>query len=341
MKIAFTICSNNYLAQASILMESLLKHARDYKLYVCLCDKKMAYSVIEGVEIIEAKEILGESFFELIEKYNIIELNTSVKASMFKYLFEKFDADLIYYFDPDIKVFNDIFLLENEFPSDCEFMLTPHILKPVSIDEKYSPNENLFLNHGVFNLGFLGLRGHSRQVSEFLDWWEERLMTNCFSNLRQGYFVDQLWINLVPIYFKNVYVSKNKGNNVAPWNLHERELFFNKTKEEFMSGTQSPLIFFHFSNYNYLHKNLITPKYTRVNLDSSKNLVHIYNDYYLDLIRNRVEFFSKQKCHYYPQQVANTKDKWLLTLKKTIGALIPPVINGGVRFLLNKSSLLK
>ena len=39
MKIGFTICSNNYLAQAKILQTSFLVHNPDYKFFIGLVDQ--------------------------------------------------------------------------------------------------------------------------------------------------------------------------------------------------------------------------------------------------------------------------------------------------------------
>ena len=148
MNIAFTICSNNYLAQAKVLIESLLRHSTNLKIYIGLCDEKnnsIDYSQFP-CEIIEIKNIGIENFDKLWEKYNIVELNTSVKPSLFKYLIKQNpEAHFIYYFDPDIELFNSLEYLNQEFENNFDVLLTPHILSPISLDNK-TPGENIFLN---------------------------------------------------------------------------------------------------------------------------------------------------------------------------------------------------
>ena len=84
MKIAFTICSNNYLAQAKILCDSLLENNPNYKVVIGLCDElsdSIDYSFFNNIEIINVSKIDIFCFEEIIKKYNIIELNTSIKPS--------------------------------------------------------------------------------------------------------------------------------------------------------------------------------------------------------------------------------------------------------------------
>ncbi|MDQ8015272.1 MAG: glycosyltransferase, partial [Flavobacterium nitrogenifigens] len=200
MKIAFTICSNNYLAQAKILEYSLLEKNSDYKFIIGLCDEfseDIDYSFLENIEIIPASQFGIYCFDEIIKKYDIVELNTSIKASFFKYLISKYEnLETIIYFDPDIQIFNKLSLLE-KYLKEYDILLTPHILNPIGVDD-FSPAESSFLNYGIYNLGFLALNPKSQNARDLLDWWEDKTLKIGFSQVSNGLFVDQLWINLVP-----------------------------------------------------------------------------------------------------------------------------------------------
>ncbi|MFR9166884.1 MAG: hypothetical protein ACLVKO_11960 [Dysgonomonas sp.] len=160
MKIAFTICSNNYLSQAKTLADSFFKYNDEYKFIIGLCDKKnelIDYSIFSPCEIVEVEELCIENFEWMVYNYNIIELNTATKPYYFQYFLKTYqDIDYIFYLDPDIQVFNSFSILEKELENK-DILLTPHITTPLPNDKKV-PNENLFLNYGIFNLGFLGLR---------------------------------------------------------------------------------------------------------------------------------------------------------------------------------------
>ncbi len=134
MKIAFTICSNNYFSQAKTLSDTLILHNPEYYFYIIIVDELLQekkYCINVKTEIIPISSILESSRLnELINKFNIIELNTAVKASCFKFLKQlNPNHKFIFYFDPDIMVFNSFTQLESYYDS-YDIILTPHVLYP-------------------------------------------------------------------------------------------------------------------------------------------------------------------------------------------------------------------
>lgn len=252
MKIIFTICSNNYLAQAKALGDSLRNTNPDYKFFIGLVDllsEDIAYENEIGHPIILSHEIGIPDFDSLWKKFNIIELNTCVKPFYLEYFTEKYsDLTHLMYFDPDTFVFGNLLNIENELSDHKEIILTPHILTPIPLDSKM-PDEQTFLNHGTYNLGFIGIKNPKSNLS-FFRWWGERTYKIGFDKVAEGLFVDQLWMNLTPIFFENTIVSKNSGLNMGPWNLHERYLSKNQDLKLNVNN-KDELIFYHFSNYKF------------------------------------------------------------------------------------------
>lgn len=328
MKIAFTICSNNYLAQAKILGDSLLEKNPDYKFIIGLCDilsDNIDYSFFGNFEIIPVEQIKIYCFDEIIVKYDIIELNTSIKPSFFKYLIDTYkNVEKIIYFDPDIQIFNNLSLVEKYLEIN-DILITPHILHTLPIDD-LSPSENLFLNFGIYNLGFMALNAKSQNTLDLLNWWEEKTLKIGFNRVSEGLFVDQLWINLAPIFFNNVKVLQEYGFNVAPWNLHERNLI-NKNDNEYIMKDSSKLIFYHFSSYNYTKPELFSKFYNRYNtVELSKEIFELYNQYNQKLIKNKIAFFSEIKCHYI-KKVEEKLVKKKNLYKVFLNNILPPFIN--------------
>jgi hypothetical protein len=333
MKIAFTICSNNYLAQAKTLGDSLITNNPDYTFIIGLVDRKHSfidYSFYEPHIILPVEELLINNFDDLWKKYNIIELNTSVKASYFKFIYRKFlNAKIVFYFDPDIQIFNSFETLENEL-NDYSILITPHIVTPIAIDDLL-PSENLFLNYGLYNLGFIGFNIFSSEVREMLDWWEERTFKLGFAKINQGLFVDQIWINLVPIFYKDVKVLKNLGYNVAPWNLHERKnLSYDNNKYLMHDG--SPLIFYHFSTYKFSLPNILSNKYRRYQFENCSLAVKVlYNQYNKLLLKNNIEFLSAIDCYYQKARVdylfsTQPVKGFIFYLKRFLKEVTPPIL---------------
>lgn len=296
MKIAFTICSNNYLSQAKVLGDSLVKHNPDYKFIIGLCDKKnesIDYSFFDPYEIVEVKDLNIENFEWMIYNYYIIELNTSIKPFFFQYLIQKYkDLETIMYFDPDIKVFNKLNFIEKEL-QDKSILLTPHTLSPIPLDGK-TPNETHFLNYGIYNLGFLAIKP-STSAYKMLDWWANRLSVQCFDRVSEGLFVDQLPMNFVPIFFDSVCVSRMPGYNYAYWNFHEREISDN---DGIYYINSQPLVFFHYSSFKPVQPLNISIHQTRFELETGSLLFDLFSEYANELIDNKYFELKEIKCYY-------------------------------------------
>lgn len=299
MNIVFTLCSNNYLAQAKTLMDSVHKFSPETILVIGLVDelhKEIDYNFFDPAIVLPVKEIGLPNLEELCLKYNIIELNTAVKASYFKYLCNRFDSKNIVYFDPDIQVYEPLDSLFAQLISN-DIILTPHILSPIPHDG-LKPQENIFLNYGIYNLGFIGLNPRTSNVLKFLDWWEERTLSLGFNRVHEGLFVDQLWINLVPLLFKKIKILTEYGYNMAPWNLHERVLI-KYVDEGLLLNDNSNLTFYHFSSYDYRTPDSISKDfYNRFSFANRPDLVELYITYHSSLLRNKIMFFSNLGCSY-------------------------------------------
>jgi hypothetical protein len=295
-KLAFTICSNNYLAQAKTLGQTLLSHNPGYQFIICLVDKpspQIDYSLFQPYEILLIEQVPIPDFESMVLRYNITELNTAVKPFIFKYLFARnTDAATIIYLDPDIQVYDRFTEIENGFVENT-FILTPHYTN--AINDNFQQSEESTLNCGLYNLGFLGLARKGR-VFEFLDWWAERLKDRCYNNLIKGWFVDQIWINFVPLYYEGAFIMRHPGYNMAYWNLHERKLDIQGGK--YLVNASYPLVFFHFSGYNLLQPESISKYQNRFSFESRPDLLSIFEAYRNTVWQNGHQQFMSIPCYY-------------------------------------------
>ncbi|MBP0904516.1 hypothetical protein ACFSKN_11495 [Mariniflexile gromovii] len=328
MSIAFTICSNNYLAHAKTLGDSYLAHHPDSKFIIGLVDKFDAsfdYGVFSSFTIIPVEEIQIKCFKELNTKYNLVELNTAVKPFYFHHIFSVFKPSKLLYIDPDVLVTSNFEEVLNVLDKK-NILLTPHICTP--IDDDYAPTDYHTLRGGIFNLGFIALSQYEK-VKDFLDWWEARVVKYGFADFSKSMFYDQLWINYVPALYDNYFILKHPGYNAANWNLHERTLSIsNKT---YVVNKAYPLRFFHFSSYKFDKPNEICSYLTRFDFNSRPDLISLFKDYNKKLLDNNVLTISNLNIFYYPKKstvetVKRKKNKSILfkvghRIKKAIKVL--------------------
>lgn len=319
MKIIFTICSNNYLAQAKALGDSVLQTNPDYTFFIGLVDElspEINYENEIAHPIILCNEIGIPDFDSLWKKYDIIELNTCVKPFYLEYFTNKYtDLTHLMYFDPDTFVFGNLINIEKELQDGKEIILTPHILTPIPLDGK-APTENTFLNYGIYNLGFIGIKNPINNIS-FFKWWSERTYKVGFSNVAEGFFVDQLWMNLTPLFFENTIVSRNYGLNMAPWNLHER--FLSYVDNNWLVNSHQTLVFFHFSSYDYRKPEQMSKHYSRYNFDKRNDLKELYSIYSKKVIVNNIEKLSNIPCSYIEMHQKYVENLRISTTQKKQG----------------------
>ncbi len=296
MKFAFTICSINYLAQARVLSDSLKKTNPDYEFVVGLCDRIEGSGVdtskIEGLNLLEVHKIGIPAFAEMTDRYDITELNTAIKPFFFNYfLNSREDIDTVIYFDPDIEIFDKLTGIEDDLQGH-NIVLTPHFYTPI-FDDKKGTEQEMFVN-GIYNLGFLAVK-RSAETSKFLDWWMIKLEKECYMDIQKGMFVDQLYCNMVPLYYEGVKIDKYPGYNVAYWNLHERTLEF-KDGKYFSNGV--PLVFFHYSGINMKDPVNISRWQNRFDLSNRPDLVELFANYRKMIFANNYDYLRTIRCFY-------------------------------------------
>ncbi len=295
-KFAFTICSINYLSQAKALADSLKKHNSDYRFVVGLCDKldgrDVELSKLGDLEIVEVHTIGIEGFSDMCERYDITELNTAVKPYYIDYFFRTYpDMDTVIYFDPDIIIFDTLHTLEDTL-SRNSIVLTPHFYTPV-FDQFTLTEQQMFVN-GIYNLGFLAVK-RSKDTEDFLHWWKIKLFSECYMDIEKGMFVDQLWCNMVPLYFGNVFIEKNPGYNMAYWNLHERTIALENGK---YLANGVPLVFYHYSGIDIHKADGISRWQNRFDLNNRPDLREIFDSYRSTVQSNDYTYFRSFSCVY-------------------------------------------
>lgn len=257
--VAFTICAKNYIGLAQILESSIAKTNPDMDFYIFVADElsnndltALPDNVLIAKECLKISPVLWEnmSFW-----YDLTSFCTAIKPLCFRWIMDHTKYEKMIYFDPDIYVFNSLKYVFDKLDS-YDIVLTPHILQ---IEEHFSGDiqEKGILYSGIYNLGFIALRV-GEVANKIVSWWGQRLEEYCTANSLDSYFYDQRWIDFLPAFFGNssVFISRNLGMNVAPWNFYEREIVLKGEKlyaknRIINDDILDELLFVHYSGYNY------------------------------------------------------------------------------------------
>jgi hypothetical protein len=329
MTIVFTICSNNYLAQAVTLGQSLLDNNPDYNFTIGLVDKKDISIDYKDIpfEIMEVANIGIDDLDKMILRYNVQELNTAVKPFFFNYFIKMHDScERIIYLDPDILVYRPFKELENDLKKN-DIIITPHITVP--IDDNKIPGENDFLNTGIFNLGFIAIK-ISPNSKRMISWWSARLKNKGYNDVKNGMFTDQLWINFVPIFFEKVKLFIHPGYNVAYWNLQERVI--NERNNGLFVNNNYSLVFFHFSGFSPNKPEQISKYQNRFTFSDRKDLLPLFQNYSYLLELNKYQYYQSFECQYegikeqHDEKIVLKKVKQIPVQKRIIKKIINHII---------------
>lgn len=271
----FTSITSNYLPKARVLAESVKRQATPAQFHLVLSDDPppgfdLAQEPFDSVVSIDSLPIdkrAGWCF-----SHTVVELCTAVKGLAVETLFERFGAEKVFYFDPDMAVFGRFDELVAALDNNS-VLLTPHQVDPELSDEAIMDNEMASLQYGVFNLGFLGVRndGEGRRFSR---WWMERLLHYCHDDLPRGLFTDQKWVNLAPCFFDNIRVLRSPAFNVATWNITRRSATGSIDTGVFIND--EALGFYHFSGFDSGAQEVMLGKY-----GNGSPVLHALREWYI------------------------------------------------------------
>lgn len=266
---AFTSFSYSYLNRARVLAETLRAQHPDWTLWavvVDVCPDALPHDWTTEMfdRVLFPADVIGENADGWLFGHTVVEACTAVKGAAASHILGQSDCEKLFYFDPDIAVFNSmeevVRLLD-----DHDIVLTPHQTEPAPRAERQNimDNELGSLQHGAFNLGFIAFadREEGRRCAA---WWDDRLRDWCHDRKDIGVFVDQKWCDMIPCFFDSVKVLRDPGYNVASWNLSHRTVRIGGDGQIYVND--SLLRFFHFTKLGPLG-DAMTQRYAGGNIE--------------------------------------------------------------------------
>ncbi len=245
----FTSAACNYIPKVRMLFSSLREHHPEAVLHLALADERTPLLDLSSEPFDEVRTVADldiPDWKAWAFCHSIVELATAIKPFFLRQLLQRDDCGQVLYLDPDMVVFSrldDIVAALN----NATLVLTPHQAAAESHLAAVIDNEICSLKHGVFNLGFIGV-ANTEEGNRFAAWWASRVYHFCRSEIHNGLFTDQKWIDLVPALFDDVAICRSPRHNVATWNLTTRTLAEDDNGRYTVDG--EPLGFYHFTGFD-------------------------------------------------------------------------------------------
>lgn len=242
-----TIITSNYFAYAATLYRSLIRFNPSARLYILVVDDKFAMpeyiEQMKSITVLTASQIYKEPYADTIfSKYGIENpdaLRWALKPVLMMMLLKQGISKLIFA-DCDLFFFNDYQFLFDELDRH-DLILTrgattrnPHL------------HEEEFISgyqYGQFNAGFVGAKNGAIPA---LQWWATCCAYRVETNFNDGLFVDQKYLDAMPVLFSTTGIVRHEGCNIAFWNQHEykREM----VDGQLLINATFPVVFIHFTN---------------------------------------------------------------------------------------------
>ncbi|MEM9597771.1 MAG: glycosyl transferase, group 1 [Acidobacteriota bacterium] len=254
-RLVCTVATKAYLADVRVLAASLAEHAPGVPLVLLLADRIDGYfdpesepfRVVLLEDLVDPDVVAQMTFY-----YRPFELCCALRGWLHTWILDHASADRWLFLDGDVLVLDSLEPLWDRLDR-APILLSPHLLKPVE-ESKVRSHELLHLRLGMWNGGFLGLR-RGETAASVASWLRSRLARYGCDDPAAGQFVDQRWLDWLPIFFPEAAAVDDPGVNVAYWNLHERALA--RTEGGWTAGG-SPLRFVHWSGWSHLQPHRLT-----------------------------------------------------------------------------------
>lgn len=232
-----TLFDSNYISKGIALYLSIKQHTDDFVLYVMAMDEKCEEMlkaldfdnvVVEYLECAMTPELSQAKF-----NRSRAEFCWTCGSFTTHHFLTKYNLSDITYLDSDLMFFSSPKVIFDELESaGASVGLSPHYIP-------YNATGEFCVQYCYFKNDSNGLAA--------LTWWKDECLKWCYSQIEDGKYGDQMYLDYMPKKFENVYSIKNRGTGIAYWNSFAYKFFEKSLK---FKGTLYPYVFFHYSGFN-------------------------------------------------------------------------------------------
>lgn len=235
-RIFCTLFDKNYLYQGVALYHSLVRHSRDFKLYI-LCMDSPAFELLEKMKSdslipIRVEDLMTPELAAVRQRTTHGQFCWVCQPLICQFVLDRFGADMVTYLESDSLFFSDPEVLFDEL-GDRSISLVPH---------NYSSEFDNSATAGVFCVQFNAFRDDARARAVLASWKESCFM---YDKSRPHTYPGQTCLDRWPDEFEGVAVIQHRGAGVAPWNIRGYRLEPDTTPR--VDG--APVVFYHYHQY--------------------------------------------------------------------------------------------
>jgi hypothetical protein len=216
-----TIVARSYLSYARVLAASFRQHHPDVPFFVLLADEVDGYfdPETEPFRLLHLDQVNIPDLRRVRFQYSQQELSYAVTPYLLSYLLDQGFGGAAFLKQESLVAGDMSGVLE--LIGAHSIVLVPHLLEPLTGPDRFEREFNI-LQSGIYNVGFLGV-SDTPAGRDFLTWWQDRISRNCLHDVPNGMHFEQRWLDLVPAYFEDCCIVRERGFNVGHWNLPERQ----------------------------------------------------------------------------------------------------------------------
>lgn len=307
-----TLFDSNYLDKGLALYDSLKKNCDKFRLYVFafdnLCKKILKDMNLESLIVISLEEFETDQLLKIKKERSSAEYCWTCTPVIIEYVLDRFKEKICTYLDADIYFYNSPDILLNEMKKEKKSIILVRHNFPKTQKGKKEAEEV-----GKYCVEFNTFK-NDENGRKALFWWKEKCLEWCFAKKEINRYGDQKYLDYFEKLFEKVYILKNYGAGVAPWNLHlYKQLQKNNLK--FQYSTQDfEVVFYHFAGINYILKDKVN---LNLSYEIDQNIIEtIYFPYLYKIERIRKYLNSEYNLLFNTQRsIYNNKLKAFLKSK--------------------------
>lgn len=260
MKFTYSTLFNiNYIDKGLALYNSIRVYNKNSIIYI-LCMDTNTKNVLEkrslkNTVLISIAEL--EKYYvylkDLKEQRSFAEYCWTLTPHIIEYIFMIYGEKYNTYLDSDLYFFDDPDTLNIEMlDSNCHTLITEH--KFVN-DKKTMLNEKM---HGKYCVQYNTFTNCPESLA-LLKKWETNVIADCEYNKRKQKAGDQKYLEEFPVLSKAVYIPKNIGIGVAPWNIKQYRFIEQDEKRIIIADAheKAPILFYHYQNIKYISEKIV------------------------------------------------------------------------------------